>query len=188
MHREEESNILGTGHLYGFDPMLKHWTSLFQKEDFLSDFALPNDIAGSGPLSTLMKTYGSTTTDDLTEKNIYSSIHRELFISTYLETQIHRSRVLQSNREYRFWLTSFVRFLAASSLEDKSLKLKSILDDLAEHIHTRSSSSSSSSLPSNSIPLKSKDDYQSLLNECLTILRQHDDASSLLQHYQDGAF
>lgn len=163
--------------------MLKHWTCLFQKDDFLADFALPSELTSTGPLATLTKTYGSTTNDELADKNFYSSNHRELYISSYLESQIHRARVLHSSREYRFWLTSFIRFLASSSLEDKSLKLRSILDDLAEHVH-----STSSSAPSQSMLFTCKEDYQSLLNECLTILRQHDDTSTLLQHYQDGAF
>jgi hypothetical protein len=115
--------------------------------------------------------------DDVYQKNFYSSPNRELLVSAYLETQIHRSRILHSSREYHFWLTSFVRFLASSSLDDKSLKLKSILDHLAEHVHTTTTSN-------NFIPLKNKDEYQNLLNECLTILRHHDDTSTLIQHYQ----
>lgn len=114
-------------------------------------------------------------TDDIYQKTFYSSPHRQLLISAYLESQIHRSRVLHSSREYHFWLTSFVRFLASSSLDDKSLKLKSILDHLAEHVHTTSTNFS---------PLKTKTDYENLLNECLTILRHHDDTSTLVQHYQ----
>ena len=161
--------------MYGFDNLLKHWTCLFHKHDFVSDFALPSELTNSGPLSTLTKTHGATMTDDVYQKTFYSSPNRELLISAYLETQIHRSRILHSSREYHFWLTSFVRFLASSSLDDKSLKLKSILDRLAEHVHTTSI---------NSIPLKSKDEYQNLLNECLTILRHHDDTSTLIQHYQ----
>lgn len=172
---------LGTGHLYGFDNTLKHWTCLFHKHDFVSDFALPSDLTSSGPLSTLTKTYGATMGDDNYQKSFYSSSNRELLVSAYLETQIHRSRLLHSSREYYFWLTSFVRFLASSALEDKSLKLKSILDHLAERVH---------STPTNSnqgfTPLKTKDEYQNLLNECLTILRNHDDSSTLVQHYQSN--
>jgi hypothetical protein len=117
--------------------------------------------------------------DDVYQKTLYSSPNRELIISAYLETQIHRSRVLHSSREYYFWLTSFVRFLAGSSLDDKSLKLKSILDHLTEHIHSTSINSNS-----NFILLKTKDDYQNLLNECLIILRNYDDTSTLVQHYE----
>ena len=132
-------------------------------------------MTSSGPLSILTKSHGAQITDDAYEKNFYSSPHRELLVSAYLESQIHRSRVLHSSREYHFWLTSFVRFLASSSLTDKSLKLKSILDHLAEHVHTTST---------NFIPMKNKDEYQNLLNECLTILRHHDDTSTLIEHYQ----
>lgn len=170
---------LGTGHLYGFDPMLKHWTCLFHKHDFVSDFALPSELTSAGPLAILTKTYGATMNDDIYQKHFYSSTHRELLVSAYLESQIHRSRVLHSSREYSFWLTSFVRFLASSSLEDKSLKLKSILDHLSEHVHSTSTSN-----PSASNNWKSKDDYRSLLDECLTILRHYDDTSTLVQHYQ----
>jgi hypothetical protein len=112
-------NYLGTGHLYGFDNMLKHWTCLFHKHDFVSDFDLPSELISSGPLSTLTKSHGATMNDDIYQKTLYSSPNRELFVSAYLETQIHRSRVLHSSREYYFWLTSFVRFLASSSLDDK---------------------------------------------------------------------
>jgi hypothetical protein len=171
--------FLGTGHLYGFDNHLKHWTCLFHKHDFVSDFALPSDLTSSGPLSTLTKTYGVSIIDDVYQKTFYSSPNRELLVSAYLETQIHRSRVLHSSREYSFWLTTFVRFLASSSLEDKSLKLKSILDHLAEHVHSTSTNSKI-----NFIPLKTKDEYQNLLNECLIILGNHDDTSTLIQHYQ----
>ncbi|CAF3014606.1 unnamed protein product [Rotaria socialis] len=171
--------ITSTGHLYGFDNVLKHWTCLFHKHDFVSDFALPPELTSSGPLSTLTKSYCTTMNDDIYQKNLYSSSNRELLVSAYLETQIHRSRVLHSSREYYFWLTSFVRFLASSSLDDKSLKLKSILDHIAEHVHSTPTNSTTSFMP-----LKTKDEYQNLLNECLTILRNHDDASTLVQHYE----
>ena len=159
--------------------MLKHWTCLFHKHDFVSDFALPSELISSGPLSTLTKSHGATMNDDIYQKTLYSSSNRELFVSAYLETQIHRSRVLHSPREYYFWLTSFVRFLASSSLDDKSLKLKSILDHIAEHVHSTSIHSNSTFMP-----LKSKDEYKNLLNECLIILQNHDDTSTLVQHYQ----
>ncbi|CAF1287065.1 unnamed protein product [Rotaria sordida] len=171
--------ITSTGHLYGFDNMLKHWTCLFHKHDFVSDFALPSELTSSGPLSTLTKSYGATINDDIYQKTLYSSPNRDLLVSAYLETQIHRSRILHSSREYYFWLTSFVRFLASSSLDDKSLKLKSILDHLAEHVHSTPTNSNI-----NLMPLKTKDEYQNLLNECLIILRNHDDASTLVQHYE----
>ncbi|CAF0809247.1 unnamed protein product [Adineta steineri] len=171
--------ITSTGHLYGFDNMLKHWTCLFHKHDFVSDFALPSDLISSGPLSTLTKSHGATINDDIYQKTLYSSPNRELLVSAYLETQIQRSRVLHSIREYHFWLTSFVRFLASSSLNDKSLKLKSILDHITEHVHSTSINSHTSLMP-----LKSKDEYQNLLNECLTILRNYDDTSTLVQHYE----
>jgi len=172
-------HYLGTGHLYGFDNMLKHWTCLFHKHDFVSDFALPSELTSSGPLSTLTKSYGATMNDDVYQKTLYSSPNRELLVSAYLETQIHRSRVLHSSREYYFWLTTFVRFLASSSLDDKSLKIKSILDHLAEHVHSTPTNSNTSL-----IPLKTKDEYQNLLNECLIILQNHDDTSTLVQHYE----
>lgn len=175
--------ITSTGHLYGFDSLLKHWTCLFHKHDFVSDFSLPSELTSSGPLATLTKTYGSTVNDDIYQKAFYSSSNRELLICAYLESQIHRSRVVHSSREYHFWLTSFVRFLSSSSLDDKSLKLKSILDHLAEHIHSTSTTTNQTYF----LPLKSKDDYKNLLNECLTILQNHDDTSTLIQHYQ-GAF
>ncbi|CAF3780965.1 unnamed protein product [Adineta steineri] len=171
--------ITSTGHLYGFDNMLKHWTCLFHKHDFVSDFALPSDLISSGPLSTLTKSHGATINDDIYQKTLYSSPNRELLVSAYLETQIQRSRVLHSIREYHFWLTSFVRFLASSSLNDKSLKLKSILDHITEHVHSTPINSHTSLMP-----LKSKDEYQNLLNECLTILRNYDDTSTLVQHYE----
>ncbi|CAF1283994.1 unnamed protein product [Rotaria sp. Silwood1] len=171
--------ITSTGHLYGFDNTLKHWTCLFHKHDFVSDFALPSELTSSGPLSSLTKSYGATMNDDVYQKTLYSSPNRELLVSAYLETQIQRSRILHSSREYYFWLTSFVRFLASSSLDDKSLKLKSILDHVAEHVHSTPTNSNI-----NFMPLKNKDEYQNLLNECLTILRNHDDASTLVQHYE----
>ncbi|CAF4831516.1 unnamed protein product, partial [Rotaria socialis] len=52
--------ITSTGHLYGFDNVLKHWTCLFHKHDFVSDFALPPELTSSGPLSTLTKSYCTT--------------------------------------------------------------------------------------------------------------------------------
>jgi hypothetical protein len=172
-------DITGTGHLYGFDMLLKHWTCLFYKDDFVSDFALPTELLSSGPLSILTKSYGTINNDDIYHKRFYTSVHRELLVSAYLETQIHRSRVLHSSHEYSFWLTSFVRFLANSSLNDKSLKLKSILDHLSEHVH-----STSNHMPYTNMILKSQDDYRNLLDQCLTILRHDDDASILIQHYQ----
>lgn len=159
--------------------MLKHWTCLFHKHDFVSDFALPSELTSSGPLSTLTKTHGATMNDDVYQKTLYSSPNRELLVSAYLETQIHRSRVLHSSREYYFWLTTFVRFLANSSLEDKSLKIKSILDHLAEYVHSTPTNSNTSLML-----LKTKDEYQNLLNECLIILRNYDDTSTLVQHYE----
>ncbi|UJR14750.1 hypothetical protein I4U23_001740 [Adineta vaga] len=179
IHSDTVCLITSTGHLYGFDNMLKHWTCLFHKHDFVSDFALPSELTSSGPLSTLTKTHGTTMNDDAYQKTLYSSPNRELLVSAYLETQIHRSRVLHSLREYSFWLTTFVRFLANSSLNDKSLKLKSILDHLAEHVH-----STPMNINTSLMPLKTKDEYQNLLNECLIILRNYDDTSTLVQHYE----
>ena len=133
----------------------------------------------SGPLSTLTKTHGTLVNDDVYQKALYSSPDRELFISAYLETQIHRSRVLNSSHEYHFWLTSFIRYLASSSLDDKSSKLKSILDHIVEHVHGTPINMNTSVMP-----LKTKDEYRNLLNECLTILRNYDDTSTLVEHYE----
>ena len=127
----------------------------------------------------LTKSHGAALNDDIYQKTFYASIHRELLVSAYLENQIHRSRVLHSSREYTFWLTSFVRFLASSSLIDKSLKLKSILDHLASYVHSTPTNAQLTSMC-----LKSKDDYRQLLDECLTMLRNHDDTSTLVQHYE----
>lgn len=54
-----------------------------------------------------------------------------------------------------------------------------MLDHLSEHVHSTSINSHT-----NFLPLKTKTEYENLLNECLIILRNHDDTSTLVQHYE----
>ena len=84
----------------------------------------------NGPLSMIQsrsKSSNIAKTIDLINKASASSLRKEDFTLTHLESQMNASLGLSSSKEYKFWLLTYARYMIENGYEDKLTELCNFL-------------------------------------------------------------
>ncbi|CAH1800805.1 unnamed protein product [Owenia fusiformis] len=123
---------LSNNKLYTFKPDLGCWLSIPRREDPLTQLSdhhscLPQDGRHSkGPLATLQQQKNKAGSQANRIFQTDPTLQQSTTIS-HLENQVNLSLALKSSTEYRFWLSTYLRYLAQEGIENK---LREICDDL----------------------------------------------------------
>ncbi|XP_059138607.1 protein HIRA-like isoform X2 [Physella acuta] len=127
---------------YSYSVNIGCWVLVSDGEDRLQSFAnhhqcMSTKLKPSEPLASLQK---SSRTSDLASRSFQSNpgIQQSLTLS-HLESQMASSLALLSANEYKFWLETYIRYLAQEGVEEK---LREICDELLGPVYRSSRSSS----------------------------------------------
>ncbi|XP_070205322.1 protein HIRA-like isoform X2 [Littorina saxatilis] len=133
---------VSSGKSYSFAPEIGSWMVVSNREDRLQmcsdhQHCVPSKPRSTGPLASVQ---GGGRAMQQAGRVFQSSSHMQ-HVSTlsHLETQMATCLALKSSSEYRFWLETYIRYLAQEGLEEK---LRTVCDDLLGPIFSRSSGAS----------------------------------------------
>lgn len=133
---------ISSGKSFSFAPEIGTWMVVNDRSDRLqvcSDHhrCVPSRLKSSGPLASVQ---GVSRVSQQAGQVFQASSHlQQASTVSHLETQMASCLALKSTSEYRFWLETYVRYLAQEGLEEK---LRAVCDDFLGPIFSRSSSSS----------------------------------------------
>nr|KAG5687049.1 hypothetical protein BaRGS_002422 [Batillaria attramentaria] len=131
---------ISSGKSYSFAPEVGCWMVVSDRDDRLqmcSDHhrCVPPKVRASGPLAAVQ---GGSRPNQASRMFQSDASMQQTSTVSHLENQVAASLALKSASEYRFWLETYLRYLAQEGLEEK---LRAVCDDLLGPMYSRSTGS-----------------------------------------------